>query len=295
MPSTVTAVSGKGVLANGALPLDQDLLFGRAARDMVRVYDGVPFRLDAKLERLSRSARTLGLPEVRCDELRGLIADVIERRGGGDGMVRLLWTSGRGVEQHAFDEGPGRAVVIGLALPEDLGRLQRDGVRLVSLRTATDATERARSPWLLPGAKTSGSAPNTAAWREARERGGDDAVLVDLQGKLLEGAATNVWWRSGATLFTPGLELGIMAGITRGAIIELAPTLGYQVETGGFGLEALASAEEAFVTSTIAEVVGAIALDGRPIGTGEVGEASRALLDALRELAATEAGAPATA
>ena len=86
------------------------------------------------------------------------------------------------------------------------------GQRLVSL-----AFPRRSAPWLLPGTKSVSYATHVAAEAEARRRGADDAVLVDLDGTVLEGTVTNVWWREGATLVTPELELGILAGETRAA------------------------------------------------------------------------------
>jgi branched-chain amino acid aminotransferase len=109
-------------------------------------------------------------------------------------------------------------------------------------------------------------------------------VLVDLRGRVLEGPATNIWWRRGRTLFTPGPELGILLGITRAAIIDLAPALDYELSEGAFALSELAGADEAFVTSTVAEVMPAVELDGEPIGAGSAGPACRELQKALRAL-----------
>ena len=78
--------------------------------------------------------------------------------------------------------------------------------------------------------KSTSYAVNMAAEAEARRRGADDAVFVDADGIVLEGPTTNIWWRRGRTLFTPSLELGILAGVTRAAVIELAAGAGYTVE-----------------------------------------------------------------
>src|SRR5262249_17826978 len=108
------------------------------------------------------------------------------------------------------------------------------------------------------------------------------AVFVGAGGVVLEGPTTNVWWRRGQTLFTPALELGILAGVTRSALLELAPGLGYEVEEGAFTLSGLAAAEEAFTSSSVREVMRAVELDGAPLPRGE---AAPALQAALRELA----------
>ena len=103
---------------------------------------------------------------------------------------------------------------------------------------------------------------------------------------MLEGPVTNVWWRTGRDLFTPGLELGILAGLTRATLVEAAGELGYTVHEGRYPVEELAAAEEAFTSSSVREVMPAIELDGRPIGDGRPGPAAAELQAALRRIAA---------
>ena len=116
-----------------------------------------------------------------------------------------------------------------------------------------------------------------------RRRGADDALFVDLDGTVLEGTVTNVWWREGTTLVTPELELGILAGETRAALIGLADEAGYRVETGAFPLECLLAADEVFTSSSVREVMPVISVDGTGFTSRE---AADALQQALRRLAA---------
>ena len=102
---------------------------------------------------------------------------------------------------------------------------------------------------------------------------------------MLEGPTANVWWREDGRLLTPSLELPILAGVTRSVVAELAPQLGYDVEEGVFGLDRLAAAGEAFLSSTVREIAPAVSLDGKPIGAGPPGEAAAALQRGLRRLA----------
>jgi 4-amino-4-deoxychorismate lyase len=117
-----------------------------------------------------------------------------------------------------------------------------------------------------------------AAEAEARVRGADDAVFVTEDGLVLEGPVTNVWWRRGSELFTPSLDLGILAGVTRDTLLELAPTLGYTVSEGRFSLTELSRAEEAFTSSSVRELMPALELDGKPIPRGEAAGALQAAL-----------------
>jgi 4-amino-4-deoxychorismate lyase len=174
-------------------------------------------------------------------------------------------------------------------LPASVEDERRRGLRLVLLTTATDPLLRAASPWLLPGVKTISYAVNMAAQREARARGADDAVLVGLGGELLEAPTASLWWRSGQTLHTPSLELGILAGITRAVLCELAPTLGLKVLEGVFTAEDVAAADEAFLSSSTRELMPVVEVDGAPIADGHPGPTTADLHSALRHLATTPA------
>jgi 4-amino-4-deoxychorismate lyase len=267
------AVGGRGVVdpAEPVLRADDDaLLRGRGAFETVRVYGGQSFRLAEHLERLAQSADRIGLPPVNVLQLSELASQAIEAAGRPDVVLRLFWTPGNG-------EGPPTALALVSALSDHYEALRGRGQRLISLRGV-----RADEPWLLPGVKSTSYAVNMAAEAEARRRGADDAVFVDATGIVLEGPTTNIWWRRGSTLYTPSLELGVLAGVTRAALIELAAATGYVVEEGAYGLSALAGAEEAFTSSSIREVMPVVGLDGAPI---EAGPAAAELQAALRRAA----------
>src|SRR5688572_20000954 len=176
--------------------------------------------------------------------------------------MRLYWTAGR--------EGRGRATALALlsALPPHLEDLRARGIRLISLPLGLEADLRAFAPWLLGGVKSTSYAVNMAAEAEAKRRGADDAVFLARGNVVLEGPVTNVWWRLERVLYTPALELGILAGVTRATLIEEAGGLGYEVREGVFPLEHAAAAEEMFTSSSVREVLPVVALDGQPVGTG---------------------------
>ena len=140
---------------------------------------------------------------------------------------------------------------------------------------------RASAPWLLPGVKSTSYAVNMAAEAEARRRGVDEALFVDADDTVLEGTVTNVWWRVGDTLYTPSLDLGILAGVTRATLMGLAPECGYRVEEGVYPLEQLLAAEEAFTSSSVREVMPLVEVDARALGRGPAGDALQVALRAL--------------
>jgi 4-amino-4-deoxychorismate lyase len=212
----------------------------------------------------------MGLAPLPCPELVELADAALAAAGAPDAVLRFLWTAGRDPE-----------APVGLALvspiPGWIEHARTTGIRLVSLLGA-----RAEAPWLLGGVKSTSYAVNMAAEAEAKRRGADDAVFVDHDDVVLEGPVSNVWWRRGTTLVTPALELGILAGVTRAELLELAPQLGYELEEGTFTLAELAAADEAFTSSSVREVLPVSEVDGAPI---PLGDAAPALQAALREVA----------
>jgi 4-amino-4-deoxychorismate lyase len=273
--------AGPGVVDAGrpALdPLDLALLRGEAVFEALRVYAGRPFRLQAHLERLATSAAAIEL-ELPAG-LEKLAARAVEAAGGGDAVLRLVCTKG----PEEGGTGPAGFAVC-TEVPAGLEEERRRGLRLVLLTTAADPLLRAASPWLLAGVKTISYAVNMAAQRAARAGGADDAVLVGLGGELLEAPTANLWWRAGRTLHTPALDLGILAGITRAALCQLAPGLGLKVLEGVFTAEDLAAADEVFLSSSTREVMPVVEVDGVPVGNGRPGPAAADLQAALRHLA----------
>ena len=272
------AVSGRGVVDPSDAVVscdDEGFARGCAAFETLRVYGGTPFRLDEHLERLRASAERLRLPSPEPGVLRELAGLALEAAaagsGGADTVLRLYWTPG------APGAGP-KAVALVSAVPDWIGPARERGQHLVSL-----AFPRRSVPWLLPGTKSVSYATHVAAETEAKRRGADDAVLVDLDGTVLEGPVTNVWWREGSTLFTPSLDLGILAGETRATLLQLAPGLGLAVEEGAFPVERLHGADEAFTSSSVREVMPVVSVDGHAYAGRD---AATALQQALRRAAA---------
>jgi 4-amino-4-deoxychorismate lyase len=255
---------------------DEAFLRGRAAFETVRVYGGRPFRLAEHLERLRGSAARLRLGDVEPDEFSALAGLALEAAGSADVVLRLYLTAGR--------ENGGRPVRLAMVseLPPHLEELRARGIRLVSAPLGLDPELRAVAPWLLGGVKSTSYAVNMAAQAEAERRGADDAVFLASGDIVLEGPVTNVWWRYERVLYTPALELGILAGVTRATLVEQAAALRYEVREGVFPLAHMAAAEEAFTSSSVREVMPVVELDGAPVGGSRPGPAAQELQRALR-------------
>jgi len=269
------AVAGRG-LVDPTEPViradDEALLRGQAAFETLRVYAGRPFRLEAHLDRLGGSAGSIGLPPFDPTALEELVSAVLPSAGESDAVLRLVWTAGPA-------EGFPTGLALLSAIPTWIEEVRPRGARAVSLLGI-----RAVVPWLLPGVKSTSYAVNVAAEAEAKRRGAEEAIFVDSDDYVLEGTVTNVWWRKGETLFTPALGLGILAGVTRAALLELASACGYGAEEGAYLLDDVLGADEAFTSSSIREVLPLVDIDGVALRRGP---AADALQDALRRLAAS--------
>ena len=268
------AVTGRGLIDPHEPAVradDEALLRGRAAFETLKIYRGRPFGLDAHLDRLVASAEVIGLPAVERRRLEVLTGLVLPKAEQGDAVLRLVWTAGP-------EGGPPSGLALLSELPGWIEDVRMRGASAVSLLGV-----RATAPWLLPGVKSTSYAVNMAADAEAKRRGADEAIFVDGEGIVLEGSVTNVWWRAGKTLRTPSLDLGILAGVTRQTLLELAGPCGYAVEEGAFALEDVLAADEVFTSSSVREILPVVELDGRRF---DLGAAAAVLQQALRDRAA---------
>ena len=254
------AVAGRG-LVDPSEPVfgagDDALLRGRAVFETLRVYGGRPFLLDDHLERLRASSAHMRLPAPDVSECHNLAKLVVEAAGETELALRFYWTATTLVAS----VGP---------IDPDFDRMRARGLRLAVVRTSRGALARAKS---------TSYAENMLAQEDAIGRGADDALLVDPDGSVLEAPTANIWWRTGNRLFTPSLDSPILAGVTRSLLLELASE---PVDEGTYPLEHLLAADEAFLTSSIREVMPVRAIDEKEFVPGPAAAAMQA---ALRERA----------
>jgi 4-amino-4-deoxychorismate lyase len=287
VPSTplALAVLGRGVV-DPATPLlradDEAVLRGRAAFETVRVYAGVPFRVDLHLRRLAESAQVLELPPPDTEALTALVGEALASLDRLDAVMRVVWTPGSG-------EGDSIGFVLVTALPPGFDEMRARGIELASLQLAIGATTRNQSPWLLPGVKSTSYAVNMAAQAEARRRGADDALFLSLEGIALECPTSNVWFVEDRVLHTPALDLGILAGVTRETLLAAARDSGLETAEGAYTRDRLAASGEVFTSSSVREVMPVVRLDGEQVGDGRPGAVAAQMQAALRR-AVTVAG-----
>ena len=230
---------------------DRGFLFADGVFETALLRDGGFLKLPSHLERLVASARTLRLPPPDPDAVDAIIRDVVRANNLRDASIRITLT--RGVTH---------PVLLVTARPPDAAweARARRGWRIVTAQTRRPST--AAVPAQL---KALGRTYALLARHEAAEAGVDDALLLTDDGFVCEGPAWNVFWRTGDTLFTPALDAGVLAGVTRTALLGLAAAADLRAEEGLFPRADLDTADEIFATMTSVGIVSIRELDARPL------------------------------
>ena len=259
---------------------DRGFLYGDSVFEAMRTYGRVPFRQREHLERLLRSCQRVRIAlRIGIPELERRIARAIEQSGLPESYIRVTVTRGSGALGLDFASAGEPSVVVSvLALKPQDPNLYRNGiaVRCVRMLRGTES-----SPAL--GAKTGNYLVSLLALDDAQRQGAGEAIFVDQAGDLMEGATSNLFVVRGGELSTPPLDAGILEGITRRTVIELAGQLGLACRhQGPMRQQALFDADEAFITTSIRELVPVVRADDATIGDGKPGATTLALLDAYR-------------
>ena len=239
---------------------DRSFLYGDGLFETVRAYEGAPFRMDEHLDRLAGSAGALGIPMPARAAVADAVARLIDLNGLGDAYVRITLSRGTHAGALAPDEPPEPTLVIeARELRPYPPELYERGARAIVSSLTHDSSSPVRRH------KTTSYITNVLARSEAKERGADEAILLDAAGRVAEGATSNVFCVRGGRLVTPPLDMNILPGVTRAAVIALAREAGHAVDEAPFGLAELRSADEVFLTNSLMEVMPVRSVDGREV------------------------------
>jgi branched-chain amino acid aminotransferase len=265
----IAHVDGEWVDARGAtIPIDdRGFLLGDGVYDTCRVFEGVYFRFEEHAERLRASAAVLRMDAPPVPELRDVAEELLARNRShaaedaarlDHAVLRLTLTRGSGGAGLGTDgAGPVRLVATLRPLPTDWRERARAGWSVLTART------RHPPPDVLPPMlKGQGRISSLLARLEAEAGGCDDALLLSTDGRITEGTTWNVFWRVGTALRTPAPEAGLLAGVTRALVLDLAAAAGLSVEEGAWPRAELDAADEAFATLTSLGLVPIHTLDG---------------------------------
>jgi D-alanine transaminase len=253
---------------------DRGYQFADGVYEVVHLYDGRLIDEDRHLGRLERSLRELRLrqPMGRA-ALRHVLLELARRNRLRDGLLYLQITRGVARRDHAF---PSKQVP-----PSVVATIRRIPPYPTDVETwAAAAITYPDERWARCDIKTVALIPNVLARQAAREQGALEAILVDRNGMVTEGAATSFWIvdRSGV-LRTRHLDHGILPGCTRDALLALMAENGIEFSEQAFSRDELAEAREAFITAATTFVRPIVRIDGKPVGDGTVGPVTRRLFE----------------
>jgi len=251
--------------------------------ETMHLFHGTIFLLDRHLRRLTRGLAALGIPAR--SELRDWVLDAVDAAGDVEAGVRLTVTRGPGAAGVAppADVRPTVTVTVNPlpAVPPDV---------YASGLAAHVASGRRNQHAMTSGLKTLAYTDAIAAYLEAQRAGAADAIFLDTDGHCSEATSNNLFALIGGTLVTPPESCGALPGITREAVLELAPVLGVQTAERPFALAELVAADEAFLTSSLRRIAPLVRVGERPIGNGRPGDLTRRCADAYLSLVRAECG-----
>jgi len=245
-----------------AIPFnDRGFLFADAVFETARLHRGRFFRLVQHLRRLHASARVLRIKPPPIPELVHIVEETARRAALEEASLRIILTAGAGGRgfSRVGASPPSLLVTIGPMAPDWLEKAAR------GWRIATASFRRPPEVCIPARLKATGRIYALLAFLEAEEKGADDALMLSSDGFVAEGTTWNVFWRTGDTLFTPALDVGILEGVTRAIILELAAREGLDTREVRATRVELDSADEIFATMTSRGVVPFSHLDDRPL------------------------------
>ncbi len=263
-------------LATARVPVtDHGFLYGDSVYETLRTYARRPFLVPAHLGRLERSAESirLRLPWDRAHVTSEIDRTIGASGGEGELVIRLIATRGSGPMGYDLETCVSPSLVILLFRLHPVPAGQREG----GVAAVISSVRRNPIESLDPGIKSSNLLNNILAAQDARDAGVHEAILFNTSGHLAEGTMTNVFFVIGGHLMTPSPACGILRGVTRDLLIELARETGIPCEEGRFDRRKLEAAEEIFITSTTREILPVTRLDSRPVGGGVRGPVTGAL------------------
>jgi branched-chain amino acid aminotransferase len=260
---------------------DHGLLYGDGVFEGIRSYSGKVFRMAEHLDRLWDSAKAIRLeiPMTKADMARA-IEETLAVNGIADGYIRVLVTRGAGT----LGLDPNRCADPQVIIITDRIALYPEDLYRKGLEIVTVSTMRNHPAAINPRIKSLNYLNNILAKIEGLQAGCIEALMLNHKGEVAECTGDNLFLVRAGRILTPPIDAGILEGITRDAVIELARQSGIEVREIPLTRHDVYLADECFLTGTAAEVIPVVKVDSRPIGDGRPGPITRDLSDRFHEL-----------
>ncbi|MFA7372179.1 MAG: branched-chain-amino-acid transaminase [bacterium] len=261
---------------------DHGFLYGDGVFEGIRAYNGRVFRLKEHIVRLYRSAKSIALDiSMSMEEMEAALLETLRRNELKNAYIRLVVSRGKG-DLGLDPRKCSRPTVVIIAhritlYPEET---YQDGLEVRTL-----CTRRSLAEALNPAIKSLNYLNNILAKIEVINAGLLEGIMLNNQGYIAEATGDNVFIYKDNMLLTPPPSAGILEGVTRGAVMELAQEMGLDVREELFTQHDIYIAEEAFLTGTAAEIIPVVKVDGRSIGNGCPGSITTKLISRYRTLA----------
>ena len=261
---------------------DHGLLYGDGVFEGIRSYNSRVFKLDEHLERLYDSAKSIMLQiPIPIETMKETVLETLRRNNLTEAYIRLVVTRGVGDLGLDPDKCPKPSIII-IADKITLypQKFYEDGLEIVTVSVRRNYAEA-----INPRIKSLNYLNNILAKIEGKQSGAEEVLMLNAEGYVVECSGDNIFWVKNDILVTPPVHMGILEGVTRNSVIDLARDAGMQVEERVFTRHDLYIADECFLTGTAAEVIPVVKIDRRAIGDGQPGKVTEKLIAAFRQFA----------
>ncbi|MBU0465485.1 MAG: aminotransferase class IV [Proteobacteria bacterium] len=256
---------------------DRGYQFGDAVYEFIASYNGKFFCMKEHLDRLEKSMEGLSFPKVDRNFIQNAIDELFEKAGMARAGLYIQISRGVAPRDHAWAKDIKLQIIMTIKKVAELdSKIRKQGIDIITVQD-----ER----WSNCDIKTVQILFNAMAKQKAKDQGAFDAIFVSKDGIVREGTSSNFFIVKDGGIITHPLTKNILPGITRMVVMDLARNLGIKAEEKFLSKTDLFSAEEAFLTGTVTEILGIKTIDGVPIGKGKPGEITQKLYRALREKA----------
>jgi len=260
---------------------DHGFLYGDGVFEGIRSYGGVVFRLKEHLVRLYESAKTVGMEiPISPKEMEEVVLETVRRNELQDAYIRLVVSRGAG-DLGLDPRNCTKPTIVCIAASISLypREMYENGLEVI-----ITSTRKNRPDVLSPRVKSLNYLSNIMAKQELALAGVLEGIVLTADGYVAEATADNVFMVKNGKLYTPPKFLGILEGVTRNAVMDLAKQAGIEVREEVFTAHDLYNADEAFFSGTAAELIPVVKVDGRTIGDGKPGPVYKQLMEAFRAL-----------